>query len=353
MIDIVPDPKAAGDKWHPYYQTACALKARARQLAWIEGKRLIPVPGIPSVEQLHRREADPTRREGPTSVEVLRHQISLDMQLAIVDSPWSDGHWASCKGGSNCGHRSWRSHLRASTVMILIPISDAIVDAAVDCWSRQKKGRTPQQISEARSKLRKKFLPGGERGFLLIVRPILASDYVDEWGVKFPPMKTGVKLVPFGRPEAAGTVTRYESVLDKPLRGGSSDVSCLLFLKDTVDEERDPSYEVRIQGIKHQILLDPKDSREENFSEKVWHEALKPADAGFRFTTGKVPLLAMLEKGVPWEKIETDYLQPHRNMIAELERRPSAAGCEFSLRSFLFDLGTNLVAGILLKALPF
>jgi hypothetical protein len=219
---------------------------------------------------------------------------------------------------------------------VVVHISEELVDAGVEYWASGNPGVDRSAREAAREKLRRHFLRKGERAFLLLVKPVqmltprdVAENY-DDWAISVGPPAQTFKIVTLGG--ESGEVLRSERTLDGQLCARDGLTSCLLFVKDNVDEEAEPCFTVEISGVRHLLRGGGR-----------WLSAKETKTLHFRFETGDVKLLALLQRGVPWKHIEAKYLQPRLKVVTA--QAGSRAG------SFLRDVAASLVAGLILRLL--
>ena len=254
-------------------------------------------------------------------------QILLNLQAAATVSPSSTAgeDWTSSPG--------WALPRKAPTVFVLVQITPSLLDTAVGYWAEGHPKASAERTKEVTARLRTKFIRENEKAFLLLVKPINVSDYHDLWAIKIGPIADNVRLVTLDR--QAGEVTRCEETLDDMLDGTAGVKSCLLWVADKVDEESDPSFNIRLSNLYYWIKDVP--------GKPNWVRAESPESMFFRFETDEVHVVAMLEEGVPWPEIEKKYLQPALR-VAESTSGDGVA-------AFLADVAVDLIVGLLLRGL--
>jgi hypothetical protein len=220
------------------------------------------------------------------------------MSVAVASSPLSDDKFAWEKSND------WSSSNRAISVFVLVYISPELIDAAVEYWAEINNQKTPNAKEKAREKLRKCFLKtgnlfkSGEKAFFLLLKPIKATGFPDEWAVKIGSISENSKIVTIDGTK--GEVTKTEKFIEQKLYSTPEILSCLIYFEDPVDEETEPSFNITIENIYYYIRN----------NEYQWLKAKEPRTVIFRFETGEVKILSMIKRGIPWEDIKKKHIEP-------------------------------------------
>ena len=255
----------------------------------------------------------------PGAKEVFKAQVLLDSAFAIRASPYSDDDdaWEP--------EPDWISKHQSRAAFALLHITPELIDAAFHYWVAERRRTSAERRQELVGSLKRRFMRQGERTFLLVVKPVEATDYQAEWGLLIGDLKTA-KLVAFNGKQ--GSVTKSEACgLNEPLIADSGTVSCLFFMQDVVNPETDPTFTVALGGVFHRIKL----------NSGPWARTREGQTVRFRFEPSPVKLVQLMEEGVPWPKIEEKYIGPRRRTVSS--QAPGGAG----------DALLGLVADIVLK----
>lgn len=256
----------------------------------------------------------------PGAEKVFKAQVLFDSAFSISASPFSDDDdaWEP--------EADWFSKQRSRAAFALLHITPELIDAAFHYWVAESGRTSAEHRQELVGSLKRRFMRQGERTFLLIVKPVEATDYqAEEWGLAIGDLKAA-KLVAFNGKQ--GSVTRSEACgLNEPLVADSGTVSCLFFMQDVVNPETDPTFTVALGGVFHRIKL----------NSGPWARTHAEQTVRFRFEPSPVKLVKLMEEGVPWPMIEEKYIGPRRRTVSA--EAPGGAG----------DALLGLVADIVLK----
>jgi len=228
----------------------------------------------------------------------------------------------------------------------MVRISPALIDATVSYWTEGRPHTTEKEKQAATERLRNKYLRKGEQPFLLLVKPIEARAYHDEWAVKLGPIAQNVRLISLDG--KVGTVARAETTLDDLLDGTSGVKACLFWVSDVVPE-RDPSFNVELSNIRYFIKQAARDYYDYEKRQMVrvnrrdWVPASVPRKAMFRFEAGDVNILRLIQDGIPWEEIEERYVKT--------ELRFAKASSYDGVAEFVAQCAVDLIISLLLHAI--
>lgn len=224
-------------------------------------------------------------------------QASADVQTAISPGSAIDNEWE---------HRTrWAVNHKAVSTFVLVHITPALIDAAVQYWGEQHVSLDGESQAKARDRLTRKLIRPGEMAFLLIVKPIEVGSYPDEWGIKVGPIDETIVLVSLDG--KIGKVTTFERVLilDDVLDGNTGIKSCLFWLEDVTVPDRDPIFNVRLT-VDYHVRAGPEERRRKNSTGPpvwTWIENKSSTPVSFRFETTEIHVLQLVEQGVPWIEI--------------------------------------------------
>lgn len=256
-----------------------------------------------------------------------RSQILVDMDVQEVRSPdpRDELEWVTPPG--------WFSGHRAKTTMVLVRISPALIDSAVDYWAAKQIQPTETKRAAAGERLRKLFIREGEMAFLLLVKPIQADEYEDAWRVQLGPIAENVHAVTLDG--ATAPVIRTENSLEGLLSSNTGIRSCLFYINDIVDEEKDPSFSIVLEDMHYYVRS--------NFigPNTPWIKNEFPSSVYFRLETGEINLLHLAACGIPWSEIEARYIQPRIQCADD-------SGANDALM-LLADVAINVIMALLLK----
>ena len=251
--------------------------------------------------------------------------VELDAQAALSPSSGQHTEWATPP--------RWNVNHKVATVFVLVQISPPLIHAAVEYWADSHPNASPARKKAAATKLQNQYLRRNERAFLLLVKLVETGAYHDEWGIRIGPIPDNVQLVNLDG--SAGKVTRVEKTIDRMLDGTCGIKACLFWVSDNVGE-LDPTFNIRLSSvyyfIKHSGYLS---------KTRDWVQARSPETVFFRFETGEVNILRMIEDGVPWAEIDEKYVQT--------ELRFAAASSYDGVAKFVADIAVDLIVGLLLK----
>lgn len=261
----------------------------------------------------------------PSSKQLLRYQVLLNSQFTDICSPRprDDDKWTE----------DTRSDSRQQMIALVgfIEVSSQLIDIAVEHWASGIEV-SKQDVEKAKQKLNKMYRRPGQRCYLMVlkIQEWGYFSYPERWKIVLPDMSDAVKLKSFSG--KVGKVRRCEKHLDgKVIEGTSKKVySCLLFIDDPVTGD-DPTVRLYFSGIKWK------------YKGYSWTDCKSSTTVSVRFETGQVGLLQLIEKGIPWKKIERDIIGPREQLLASL------LGKEAS--QFFLDVASGVLSGLLLKLL--
>lgn len=284
---------------------------------------LFPLSGVVGV-------CDPVEQppiQPPSAELTFKSQVMVDMdaQVLVSPDPRSECEWEAQTG--------WFTGNRAHTVLVLVRISPALIDAAVEYWA-DGRGASLEERAAAHDRLRRLFLRDGEMAFLLLTRPLVVAEYADFWRVQLGPLTENVCAVTLDG--ATSAVLRAETSLDDVLPENAGIRSCLFYVRDIVDEEVDPSFNIILGGVDYFVRSN---LIEDNNNQ--WIRNVSPATACFRMETGSINILHLVEAGLPWADIEKRYLEP------QLKSADPESG--HMALSILADVAINIIMALLLK----
>lgn len=269
------------------------------------------------------RGADPSPLERAFKAQIL---VNLNAQVAISPSSHDREEWPS--------NPAWKVNDKAATIFVLVKFSPALVQAAVEYWAENHPNITVEKKRAATAKLQKQYLRNGEKAFLLLVKTIEGSSYRDEWRVKIGPLADNIHLINLDG--ELGKVVRAEPRLDGLLDSTSSIKTCVFWVYDNIPES-DPLFNIRISNIYFSIKAVPSRGKRE------WYQALSPKTVFFRYETGNVNILRMVEDGVPWTEIEKSFVQTELRFVT--------ASSNANTAKFIAGVAVDLIMGLLLKAI--
>ncbi len=262
--------------------------------------------------------------EGSLARKTFLNQIICDMSVNSVTSP------SSADGSAWQGNYSWVTDEKQLVLLVLVRITPALLDAAVEYWAEERLDVEVEHKDIKKAKLERLFIRDKENAYLLLAKFIPTREYPKSWRVKIGPIKNNLSSVSLHG--TVGSVTACETNLDNEwLDSADGPMSCLIYLQDPSDKSIEPSFSVRLANIQYAI---------QDATDK-WIEAKEGRSVSFRVETDNVRLLSKLEDGMPWKEIEDKYVAPRIRTF-------SATGAA-SLTSFLTDLGVNIIAGLILK----
>lgn len=102
-----------------------------------------------------------------------------------------------------------------------------------------------------------------------------------------------------------GTLIRLDPSLGRHLTPYDEMAEDFIWLQDVVDENKFPYFHVLLSNVHYAIDHQGKSARSVN-----------PARAYFRFETGDVHKLAMVQNGVPWRAIRERYVVPSETVMS-------------------------------------
>jgi len=269
--------------------------------------------------------------EGIATLEkAFKAQLQVNMQVQVIESPKSND-WVSWSS-----FPYWSSTRRAQSVLVVLEITPAIIESGVAYWAATHDA-DDEEKGTASAKLTRQFLRDKQRCFVVIVDPIRTKGWEDEWRVSVGPIEKNLTLLALDG--KVGKVTTCEKRLDRQLKSADGKVSCLVFVEDSVDPELQPCFTLRLSNILYSI----RNNRAGDQGEPSWVDARETELAEFRFETGDVKMIAMLEKGVPWETIEKQYVLPKQRVIE--------AGSGSQVATVVTNLACDIVTALLFKLL--
>lgn len=254
------------------------------------------------------------RMERLASAEKVFHdQVTLNMSVAAITSPSADddSQWERDTGW---GGGLFSSKPQTQSLFALVYISPSLVDAAVDLWAMNRKDIDDNDKERARNQILDQFVRPGERAFLLLVKPIGEDGSSNWWRLRLgDDLFQNITITTIDG--TMGRVIRYEKSLDQELGVDHGIVSCLFYVQDVVDENKDPLFNVSISNLSYSIRPDIGAGTNKANSSVSWIRSASTFQTYFQFETSKVHVLKMVQANIPFEDIERRYVKPSRVVL--------------------------------------
>jgi len=247
----------------------------------------------------------------PKELATIRHsifvdQVTVNMSVSVVSSPSADdqSQWEHDTG--------WRysafTKSKTQSIFALVYISPSLIDSAVELWSTNRENADIADKQRLLTQLFSQFIRPGEKSFLLVVMPI--TDTPDWWQLHIGNLFQNVSIITLDG--VAGHVARHEKSVDQELRGENGIISCLLYIQDVVNENKDPIFTVSISGIHYLVRPDRKG---EFPIINAWVKSVTPIETHFQFVTSEVNILKLVQDNMRLDDITGKYIQPSRSVI--------------------------------------
>ena len=241
---------------------------------------------------------------------VFHDQVTLNMSVVATTSPSADddSQWERDTGWGG----GMFSTPQTQSLFALVYISPSLVDAAVNLWAMNRKDIDDSDKERARTQILNQFVRPGERAFLMLIKPIGDDGASHWWRLRLGDIFQNIRITTIDG--TTGRVIRYEKSLDEELGVDQGIVSCLFYVQDVVNENKDPVFNLSISNLSYSIRPDIGAGTKAN-SSVSWIRSASTFQTYFQFETSKVHVLKMVQSNIPFEDIERRYVKPSRVVL--------------------------------------
>lgn len=257
---------------------------------------------------------------------ILAAQIVANASAAAVTTPWS-GQRESWSGDNGWEQKWGNISYNSSTTFLLIKIDQALLEAAVQQWSADMSA-SPQEAQRAMADLADRYLRDGIDTFIFFAPPL--GDDAEYWAFSLPEFQERSKQRTFSGSKNDSEI--FDACPSDIVYSYSPSIICLLGFPN-MDNTRDPYYYVEtyvrffIRSHPHQIFI----------------PATQEVSVDFRIEVGEVPLVAMVRRGIEWDRIRANHLDTHVQAVSAVQGDAAA--------TFILSVGVRVVSGLLLRGL--
>ncbi len=153
---------------------------------------------------------------------------------------------------------------------------------------------------------------------MLLIKPISGGEWLDWWRLHIGNLAENVTITTISG--KVGRLISSENSLSQQLNADSGVVTCLFYLQDVVNEEKDPVFNVSISNQFYYIRPDriragiSYDGKKYN-STVDWIRSTPAFRVSFQFEANKVHILKLVQANVPFENIQSQYINPSRGIL--------------------------------------
>lgn len=267
-----------------------------------------------------------TNTEALNGENILSAQIVANASAVAVTTPWSNQRnmWSSDHGWQ----QQWpNGSYRSSTTFLLIKIDQALVEAAVQQWSSDMSA-TPEEARRAMEDLRGRYLRDRVETFVFFAPPL--STNPTYWAFSLPDFQQRIRQRTFSGSFNGSEI--IDACSTDIVYSHSPSFICLVGFPQR-DQTADPYYYVETY-VRFFISSHPN---------QVFVPAVQDARFEFRVELGEVPLVAMVRRGIEWDRIRENHLDTHVQAVSAVHGDAAA--------TFILDVGVRVVSGLLLRGL--
>jgi hypothetical protein len=238
-------------------------------------------------------------------------QVTLNMSVAVTTSPSADddSEWERDTGWSG----GFFSTPQTRTLFAIVYISPGLIDAALDLWATNRTDINDNTKERTHTQILEQFMRPGERAFLLLIKPISDDGSPNSWRLHIGDLFQNIRITTIDG--ETGRLIRYEKSLDQELNVNHGIVSCLFYVQDIVNEQKDPVFDVSISNFSYSIRPEIRAGANNTNFDTSWIQSASTFQAYFQFETSNVHVLKMVQANIPFEDIQLRYVNPSRIIL--------------------------------------